>query len=107
MDTSCFQPSALPERLPEPLPRNLPFLMGLPSFPTSRWLDPSHQISACLDERFLRFSCRGSDIRKDHFAQSRTVVGKAENEPSGCSFLPYFLSPHLPHRLILMQRKEL
>lgn len=62
----------------ESLPRNLPFLMGLPSFPTSRWLELSHQISACLDKRFLRFSCRGVDVRKDRFAQSRTVVGKAE-----------------------------
>lgn len=68
--------------------------MGLPSFPTSRWLELSHQISACLDKRFLRFNCRGIDVHKDHFAQSRTMVGKAENEGGSDPFLLYFLSPH-------------
>lgn len=77
------------------LPRNLPFLMGLPSFPTSRWLDPSHQISVCLDMKFLRFNHGGSDVCKNHFAQSWTKAGKAEKKDLGVLFSALFLNLYI------------
>lgn len=84
---SVFSPLHSPVKIYcESLPRNLPFLVGLPSFPTSRWLDPSHQISACLDMKFLRFSRGGSDVCKNRFARSWTKAGKAENENLGMLF---------------------
>lgn len=62
------------------LPRDLPFLVGLPSFPTSRWLDPSHQISVCPDMKFLRFYHGSSDVCKNHFAQSWIKARKTETK---------------------------
>jgi len=69
--------------------------MGLPSFPTSRWLDPGHQISVCLDMKFLSFNHGGSDVWKNHFAQSWTKAGKAENEDLGVPFSALFLNLYL------------